>query len=155
MTENIEIHVAASSEREALEALQWRASLNNPGDREALLAHPDAITVPATQIDAGHVFVARRGSELLGFAAVELRPDGGTELDGLFVEPSRWRHGIGRALVEYCCTFASARGSQALHVIGNPHARAFYEACGFVITGVEQTRFGKGLLMKKELRGPR
>ncbi len=154
MTDRLEIHVAAPSEREALEALQWRASLNNPGDREALLAHPDAITLPAAQIDAGHVFVARCGSEMLGFASVELRPDGGIELDGLFVEPSCWRQGIGRALVEHCCAFASARGSHALHVIGNPHARAFYEACGFVITGIEQTRFGVGLLMKKELAHP-
>lgn len=32
----ISVRQARAHERAALEALQWRASLNNPGDREAL-----------------------------------------------------------------------------------------------------------------------
>ena len=51
------IRRAAVSERGALEALQWRASLENPEYREALLAHPDAIELPASQIEAGGVYV--------------------------------------------------------------------------------------------------
>jgi hypothetical protein len=45
----------AAGERQALEALQWRAPLHNPGDRAALLAHPDAIELPQSQIDDGLV----------------------------------------------------------------------------------------------------
>ena len=45
MLENV-IRPALIGERAALEALQWRASLANPGDRDHLLANPDAIVLP-------------------------------------------------------------------------------------------------------------
>jgi hypothetical protein len=88
------------SERQALEALQRRASLNNPGDRDALLANPDAIELPPDQIAAGHVFIAERNGAIVGFSAVLPREGPEMDLDGLFVEPHLWRHGIGRLLVE-------------------------------------------------------
>jgi len=144
---------AVVSEQLALEALQRRASLNNPGDREALLGNPDAIEVPLGQIVAGHVFVAEREGAIVGFAAVIPRDDGDAELDALFVEPSDWKQGVGRLLVEHCANVALMQGSAALHVIGNPHAEGFYRACGFEQTGTVQTRFGVALCLRKTLRG--
>ena len=125
--------------------------MNNPGDRDALLANPDAIELPIEQIAAGLVFVCERGGEIVGFAAVLPRADGETELDGLFVEPSAWRNGIGRSLVDRCVEYARSQGSGSLHVVGNPHAAAFYAAYGFAACGVYQTRFGIGQLMVKRL----
>jgi N-acetylglutamate synthase-like GNAT family acetyltransferase len=151
MTEAITIRIAESAEQKALEALQWRASLNNPGDRDALLANPDAIELPLDQITAGGVFVAERDGVIVGFAAVLLRADGQPELDGLFVEPTMWKRGVGRSLVEHCGEFARAQGAAALHVVGNPHAKDFYSACGFEAVGEYQTRFGVGLAMQKKL----
>jgi len=49
VTSSIIIRTAAVAEQRALEALQLRASLTNDGDREALLANPDAINVPLEQ----------------------------------------------------------------------------------------------------------
>lgn len=146
---NIAIRIARVSERQELEALQWRASLNNPGDREALLANPDAIAIPDAQIEGGSVFVAETDAAIVGFAAILPRSDGDQELDALFVEPELQRHGIGRKLIEYCSHAAQAQGSKALRVVGNPHAEAFYKSCGFQTLGHEQTRFGVGLLMAK------
>ena len=83
---NVLIRPAILSEQKALEALQLRASLSNAGDREALLANPDAIELPLAQIAAGRVFVAERDGAIVGFAAVLPRNDRETELDGLFVE---------------------------------------------------------------------
>ena len=100
MRDIVEIRLAAPSERSSLEALQMRASLANEGDRAALLAHPAAVSIPDGQIEAGQVFVAEAGGTMLGFAAVLPRDDGGTELDGLFVEPELWRGGTGRLLVD-------------------------------------------------------
>lgn len=145
------LRLANASEREALEALQMRASLNNPGDRAALLANPDAITLPAEQIAAGQVFVLEQNESIVGFAAILPRDDGDMELDALFVEPACWRQGIGRSLIEHCAAVARSAGSGALHVVGNPHAQGFYKNCGFTTTGVVATRFGNGLLMRKEL----
>src|SRR5262249_26380867 len=81
------------------------------------------------------------------FAAVEARSDGETELDALFTDPGMRRRGIARSLVEHCVDVARARGSAALCVIGNPHAKDFYTACGFSVTGTTETRFGAGLLI--------
>jgi N-acetylglutamate synthase-like GNAT family acetyltransferase len=152
----ITVRPAVVSEQKALEALQWRASLNNPGDREALLANPDAIELPRSQIEGGGVFVAEvttEGTEksVVGFAAILPREDGDSELDALFVDPGAWRQGIGRVLVDHCCHAARAAGAASIHVVGNPHAESFYYACGFKAAGTKQMRFGVGLLLKREL----
>ncbi|HET6179463.1 MAG TPA: GNAT family N-acetyltransferase [Candidatus Sulfotelmatobacter sp.] len=151
MKSNIIIRTAITSEKKALEALQLRASLTNDGDREALLAHPDAIDLPLEQIAAGRVFVSELEGATVGFSAIEPRADGETELDALFVEPHIRRHGVGRLLVEHCADVARKQGSTTLHVTGNPHAEDFYIACGFKQFGTTATRFGEGLLLRKEL----
>ena len=143
------IRCAVVSEQRELEALQLRASLTNAGDRDALLAHPDAIELPVDQIAAGAVFVAERNGAIVGFAALLPRPDGDVELDALFVDPDVRRCGVGRSLVDHCVQIIRAQGSTALCVIGNPHASDFYTACGFTVVGTTATRFGLGLLMRK------
>ena len=145
------IRLALATERSGLEALQWRASLANPGDRDALLANPDAIVLPDEQIANGDVFVAEQDGAIVGFAAVLARPDGNTELDALFVEPSLWKRGVGRLLVDRCADVARERASRFLHVVGNPHAEGFYTSCGFRTTGTFATRFGVGLSMERGL----
>ena len=147
----IAIRVAVPAERSSLEALQWRASLANDSDREALLAHPDAIVLPMEQIAAGGVFVADCDGALAGFAALVRRPDDDAELDALFVEPHLWKHGIGRRLVDYVAGVARAGGARVLHVVGNPHASGFYTSCGFKQIGTVATRFGIGLDMRRLL----
>jgi GNAT superfamily N-acetyltransferase len=148
---DILIRPALQTERSSLEALQWRASLANSGDRDSLLANPDAIELPPEQIADGHVLVAQRDGVIVGFAAVLPRPDGNAELDALFVEPSLWKRGVGRLLVDHCADVARGRASRILHVVGNPHAEGFYVACGFQATGVVGTRFGTGLAMQRGL----
>lgn len=148
----ITIRIAAADDQKPLEALQWRASLEDSDYRDALLANPDAIELPLEQIEAGGVFVAETSGCIKGFAAILPREDGDFELDGLFVEPDSWRSGVGRTLVEHCCVKAGAAGASALHVVANPHAEGFYAACGFENSGATQTRFGVALLMKRSLR---
>jgi GNAT superfamily N-acetyltransferase len=148
---DIVIRPARQGERTLLEALQWRASLANPGDRDSLLANPDAIVVPAEQIADGHVLVAESDEVIVGFAAVLPRPDGNSELDALFVEPSLWKRGVGRLLVDNCADLARQRASRILHVVGNPHAEGFYVACGFQTAGTVETRFGSGLSMQRAI----
>jgi GNAT superfamily N-acetyltransferase len=145
------IRPAVAAERDALEALQMRASLGNLGDRDALLAHPDAIDIPLQQIAAGQVFVLEQAASIVGFSAILPRADGDTDLDALFVEPGIQRQGIGRLLVEHCAKVARLGGSSTLHVVGNPHAEKFYLACGFILVGTFETRFGPGLLLRKTL----
>ena len=151
MNHALAIRLARIDEQTALESLQRRASLNNPGDRDALLANPDAIALPIEQLATECVFVAERDGVLAGFAAVLPRPDGGAELDALFVEPHLWKQGIGRRLVEHVAEVARGRSAPFLHVIGNPHAERFYVCCGFKVTGIVDTQFGPGFSMQRPL----
>lgn len=148
----VTIREARVDEREALEALQRRASLNIEGDRESLLANPDAVQLPENLILAGRVHVAEENGVTLGFAATLPRADRDIELDGLFVEPANWRGGVGRALIEHCAEKARQAGARNLQVLGNPNAEGFYLACGFETLGTEPTRFGSGLRMAKSLK---
>jgi GNAT superfamily N-acetyltransferase len=141
--DSLVLRLALPEEHEELEDLQRRASLELPEYREQLLANPDAIYLPEGQIANGQVIVAEILGEIAGFAAVV-----GGELDGLFVEPELWGHGIGRALVDAATHQARSKGL-ALTVIAAPRARGFYESCGFVVEGEEQTRFGPALRMSK------
>jgi N-acetylglutamate synthase-like GNAT family acetyltransferase len=145
----ITIRPAESIDKKALEEVQWRASLSNPEDRDALLANPDAIEIPLQQIASGGIVVAEELGSVIGFAAILARSDRDSVLDALFVEPGSWRQGVGRALIEHCCQMAKALAAATLHVVGNPQAQGFYEACGFKLVGTKQMRFGVGLLMRR------
>ena len=141
--ESLTLRLARPDEHDALEELQRRASLELPDYREALVAYPDAVHLPHAQIANGQVIVAELAGDVAGFAAVV-----GGELDGLFVEPDFWGHGIGNALVDAAVHEARKRGL-SLTVIANPGARSFYESCGFSVEGETQTRFGVALRMSK------
>jgi GNAT superfamily N-acetyltransferase len=145
------IRTARIDERMALIELQRRASLANEGDRAMVLANPGIIDIPLAQFEDGCVLVAERAGIVLGLAVVLSRQGGAAELDGLFVEPSAWRQGIGRHLVDAACAQALKRGATALHVVANPHAGAFYGSCGFSLMGEAKTEFGPAITMRKPL----
>jgi GNAT superfamily N-acetyltransferase len=148
----IVIRLAMPAEHEVLEALLERASLANENDREALLAHPDEMSLPIAQIRSGQVIVADAAGTLVGFASVVFRQDGDIELDGLFVEPAEWRKGIGRMLVEACKSFTRGVGARALCVTISVEAEGFYHACGFATLGPEETLFGPGIRLEFRLQ---
>jgi GNAT superfamily N-acetyltransferase len=141
--DSLTLRLARPDEHDELEELQRRASLELPEYRDQLIVNPEAIYLPEGQIANGQVIVAEIDGLIAGFAAVV-----GGELDGLFVEPDLWGHGIGRALADAATNEARRRGL-ALKVIANPRARRFYESCGFSVEGEEQTRFGPALRMTK------
>jgi GNAT superfamily N-acetyltransferase len=143
--------LAVPAERRALEDLQRRASLVWEEDRDALLANPDAIELPLEQITDGRTIVAENVGELLGFAVVLRRDDGDAELDGLFVDPTQWRHGIGRELLEQSERIAASEGAASLGGTANTRALGFYGACGFVTVGEVATRFRPAPRMRKTI----
>jgi len=138
-------------ERVLLEELQRRASLIYETDRAMLLANPGAIDLPLVQLQEKRVRVAERAGQVQGFSVVLPRGDGICDLDGLFVEPDRWRGGIGRALLEDAFAQARAWDMAVMEVLGNPHAEGFYEKLGFVRTGTVQLPFGIASKMRRAL----
>jgi len=145
--DHLRIRPALPEERQALEDLQRRASLALETYREQLEANPDAIALPAEQIERGQVMVAEVEGRVAGFAVV-LAEERSAELDGLFVEPENWRQGIGSALVE-AAIHEARRRDLSLTVVADPSAREFYERCGFTAEGISETRFGPALTMSR------
>ena len=141
------IRLARTDERDALEALQRRASLALGEYNEQLEAEPDAIELPMAMIERDEVIVAELDGEVAGFAVVFLGEEE-AELDGLFVEPEHWRRGVGSALVDVATHDARKRGL-SLMVVANPSALEFYEKCGFALEGEATTRFGPAFRMSK------
>jgi GNAT superfamily N-acetyltransferase len=151
MLRNLTIRPAIKNERKPLEDLQRRASLFWPDYREALLAHPDAIDLPIAHIESGGTYVAEHNAQILGFAVILTRPDGDSDLDGLFVDPPFWNQGIGRALIHEAERQAASNDARFLHVIANPKALGFYKSCAFELTGTAETRFGSAHTMRKRI----
>ncbi len=74
--------------------------------------------------------------EPAGFVAFRVEPE--PEIIGLYVDASRWRRGLGTALMTEALARLVAAG--ALRVVlwvmrDNARARAFYEHAGFALTG--------------------
>jgi GNAT superfamily N-acetyltransferase len=118
-----------------------RASLSNAGDRDNLLAHPEYLVLGPEGLAEGRTYVAELDGSVAGFATWA-EADGVVELEDLFVDPDRMRHGIATALVARLAEVLRARGVGRLEVTANPHALAFYRAAGFTGCGVRATEFG-------------
>ena len=140
----VAVRLARLEDRETLIALQWQASLaSNPPEIVAeLLARPEMIDLDAEWIGAGQVFVAERGSRIVGFAVIVPDEGNDAELDGIFVSPDAWRQGIGTLLLSRIEREAAAWGATRLRVAANPTAMGFYSENGFVITGTRTVPIG-------------
>ena len=136
------IRVAALDDMPALREVFRRSSLSNDGDRDVLLAHPEALQFAALAVDEGRTRVAVTEDRLVGFATLL-----GSELEDLFVDPDWMRRGIGRTLVLDAIVTARAQGLKRIEVTANDHALAFYRRMGFVLDGTVATDFGPGSRM--------
>lgn len=140
------IRDAMPADLAALRDVYRRASLSNEGDRETLLANPDALEFPGLGGDDRRTRVATADDPIAGFATSV--PAGDViELDDLFVDPSWMRQGAGRALVLDAVAIARELGAGRVEVTANPHALVFYGKAGFIAGHEVQTRFGPGLRM--------
>jgi GNAT superfamily N-acetyltransferase len=147
----VSIRRARPDERRALEDLQHRSSLANPGDRAFLLANPDISQIPPEQIEQGLVSIAESDGMVVGLIALNRHDAPDMELEGLFVEPSCWRQGIGGKLVSHAVDLCRARGARKIVLFANTHAVEFYRAMDFEQTGVIAVDHNKAVVMVRKL----
>lgn len=81
----------------------------------------------------GSLWVAETDGEVAGFVALD-----DDEVTWLYVDPARYRQGIGRALLRHAVAAAGERVEVTV-LEGNPAALALYRGEGFVVV---QTRTG-------------
>jgi GNAT superfamily N-acetyltransferase len=138
---DVEIRSAGPPDLDAIQGVYRRASLWNEGDRDVLLANPDALIFDPAPLTEGRTRVAVDDGVVVGFASTRREGDA-LELDDLFVDPDHMRRGIGLALVRDATAVARRHGIASIGVTANPHARDFYAVAGFVPAGTTETRFG-------------
>ena len=145
----VRIRTAVPEDLPALRGLFRRASLSNEGDRDALLANPDALVLADDGVAEGRtrVAVAPDGT-ILGFATVLSVEDSAFELEDLFVDPDWMRQGIATRLVLDLIAQARTTKVTRITVTANPHAQAFYRSAGFARLHDVETRFGPGSRME-------
>ena len=144
----VAIRTAVLSDMESLRAIFRNASLSNEGDRDHLLAHPEALVLSDAGVRQGRTRVATApdSDEAVGFASW-LVNDEIIELEDLFVDPRWMRGGVGRSLVADAVAIAKGQSFVRLEVTANPHAQAFYEAAGFTADQMVETDFYPGQRM--------
>jgi GNAT superfamily N-acetyltransferase len=147
----VTIRPAVPEDVEALREIFRAASLSNPGDRTALLAHPEVLLWSGDSIAEGQTWVAIMDDGTIAGFATAVPTDGALELDDLFVAPNRMRQGVAGRLIEAVATHARHLGTGSLHVTANPHALAFYESAGFVPDGFAETRFGPAQRLRLDI----
>jgi GNAT superfamily N-acetyltransferase len=140
----LDIRLARPDDRLKLIELQRRASLAaETGETlQKLLEQPELFDIDDELIAGNQVFVAHRQGHIVGFATVIADEGNDAELEGLFVEPTEWRRGVGRALVQQIEREAINWGATRLRVLANQKAVPFYEAVGFSAIGEQVTPLG-------------
>jgi GNAT superfamily N-acetyltransferase len=150
------IHVrdAVAHDEPTLARIFREASLSNAGDRDALLAHPEALTLSADLLARGRTRVATvADGTVVGFATTRPTGPGVLELDDLFVDPDAMRTGVARQLVLHVAQEAKREDVARIDVTANPHALGFYDAVGFVVGSPVDTEFGPAQRMHLDVAG--
>lgn len=142
MSDEVVIRRARPADLPELQRIYRESSLSNAGDRDDLLTHPEYLIFAGSGIASGRTTVALVDDRLVGFASVVESDVKQLELEDLFVDPEWQRRGIARRLVADVVQTACRSGFRTLVVTGNPYAKAFYLAVGFVEFGEEATQFG-------------
>ena len=142
-------HPDEAGELTALAVRSKRAWGYSDGFMDAVM--PDMI-VHKSFLEEEHGIVATDGGRIVGYTIV--RTDGdGAFLRDLFVEPTHFRKGIGRALFLEAARFARERGAVRIVLTGDPNALGFYERLGMRRIGEEPSIVGGGrVLPVMELR---
>ena len=139
----VRIRAACASDLPALRDVFRRSSLSNEGDRDLLLARPEALELTDVAITEGRTQVAvRADDEILGFITTRPLDACVLEIEDLFVDPDWMRTGVASRLVEDLLATANRNDVRRIEVTANPHANAFYRHVGFVHGHDSETRLG-------------
>lgn len=106
---------------------------------------PDMI-VHRQYLIAEHGIVAEEAGMPIGYAIVSVEADSAFLRD-LFVEPDRFRQGIGTALFGEAVRFAREQGAESITLGGDPNAIGFYERMGMRQIGYEPSIVGNGRML--------
>lgn len=126
--------VAADADRLSAIALASKAHWGYAP--EQLAAWREDLAITPQLIATARVGVAELAGEAVGTWV--LQPGAGTwTLAHLWLLPQHIGQGLGRAMLDHAMTDAAAQGARRFAIDADPHAEAFYLACGAHRVGAE------------------
>ena len=131
------VREARPEEQRELTRLCVRATMHSGYDEEFIDRSMPSLTVTLPLISGDFVRVAQDDlSELVGFVCVTPTGlQGIALLHGLFVDPARWKCGIGRVLFGAAVARAKGMKAGAIMIYANPSAEEFYKRMGAIRIG--------------------
>ena len=128
----MEIKAALESDAQTLSelALASKAHWGYPSDFMRACREELAVTAEKMSSDKFTYFKSLSGAVIVGFYALEQCTDEVTELEALFVSPSRMGEGAGKALYTHALQQATSMGYRLMQIHSDPFAADFYTACG-------------------------
>ena len=140
------IRPPSPADAEAMQSIYVRAARSNPGDLEKL--HGRALELAARVGPRDWVMVAELAGQPVALST--LSPEG--EIRGLFVDPAFQGRGLGRLLAETAEGDARGMDAEALTVVSNRAAVAFWRKLGFRPDGDAPVETGRAPRLTKPLR---
>lgn len=126
------VRSAKPEEQRELTRLCVRATMHAGHDEAFIDRVMPGLTITLPMITGGCVQVAQQNSgEIVGAVAVTATMIRGiAQLHNIFVDPARWRCGIGRVLFGAAATPAKTFKAGALMIYADPSAEGFYKRIG-------------------------
>jgi N-acetylglutamate synthase-like GNAT family acetyltransferase len=128
------IRGAKREEQRALTRLIVRATQHSGFDDAFIDRARPALAVSLNGIVTGNVQVAEQSGEVIGVVEVYTALQGIAVL-GLFVDPTHWKKGVGRALFEAAIARARTLKVGAFMIYASPFAEGFYSRLGAIRIG--------------------
>ena len=131
------VREAKPEEQRELTRLCVRATMHAGHDEAFIDRTMPALTITVPLISANCVQVAQDGtSEVVGVVLVTPTAlQGIAALHGLYVDPPRWKRGIGRVLFGAAVTHAKRIKAGAIIIYAEPSAEGFYKRMGAIRIG--------------------
>lgn len=123
------IRAARPEDAPVLSALAFAAKSGWGYEARDLERWRPQLAVSAESLADLTVLVAEEDGEAQGFGALRAAGHRWT-VEHLWVHPTHWRRGIGRALVADAMAHAGAAGAAGLEIESDPHAEGFYRRLG-------------------------
>ncbi len=129
------IRPAEESDAARVSALAIQSKAAWGYDPEMMDVFREELTLSGEALVAARGHVAESRGEIIGYYTLVRRSAPEVELEHLFVDPGRFREGIGSALLKHAIETARNSGFVRMTIISDPNSAGFYEHHGAVLTG--------------------
>ncbi|ORE88459.1 Histone acetyltransferase HPA2-like protein [Oceanococcus atlanticus] len=128
---------ASTPDWQAYQALRW-AILRAPW----LPGQSPQIEPQGAAADVDHVIAKNDTNEVVGCGRIHWLGQGRAQIRAMAVATAYQGSGLGRMIMQHLETLARGRGVDMLILQAREHSIAFYQRCGFQVTGPGETLFG-------------